>query len=123
MGDCDGHISHEDFSNLLDDEVLCKELVEASGLPTPDLKDLFLFVSVQNEAEGRWTVEYRSFIEKLLIENKGVSERSVLRLERHIRQLEQRLTQKFFASNPQPIEACDEYGRPTDTQTTLQRVT
>eukprot|EP00811_Abedinium_folium_P006096 NODE_1560_length_2437_cov_16.032900.p1 GENE.NODE_1560_length_2437_cov_16.032900~~NODE_1560_length_2437_cov_16.032900.p1 ORF type:complete len:683 (+),score=154.93 NODE_1560_length_2437_cov_16.032900:96-2144(+) len=96
--DCDGKIDHEEFNALLSDRILCQELVDVSGLRASDLKDLFIFISAKKDGiddTEHWFIEYNDFIEKLLVEGRDVSERSVFRLERNMRLLEQRLTKRF----------------------------
>jgi len=100
-GDADGFLTHEEFKEIVNDETNCEELVDASGLEVSDLEEIFLSIST-NKCEdddmmmmSAWYVKYDNFIETLLVEGNDVSERSLLRLELQMRQLEERLTRKF----------------------------
>merc|ERR1712113_1001366 len=55
-----------------------------------DLEDLFLYLC-EEEADGTRKIAYKDFIEKLQKEDEAVSERSIFRLEKDVRVLEQRM--------------------------------
>jgi len=73
---------------------LCDELCAASGLKVRDLHDLFTFLSYQDD-DGQWRIDYTDFIEKLQYEGNEVRERSLFRVQKQFRLLEQRIDRKF----------------------------
>jgi len=91
--DDDGEIDESEFKALLDDADLCGEICDASGLQRADLEDLFLFVST-DQAEKR-SLHYVDFVDCVQDEGKGVSERSVFRLEKRVRVMERTLKRKL----------------------------
>jgi len=58
------------------------------------LHDLFLFLNYQDEQGERWIV-YSDFIDKLQLEGKDVSERSVFRVEKQLKLLEQDMDKRL----------------------------
>eukprot|EP00811_Abedinium_folium_P000353 NODE_10322_length_1360_cov_6.789943.p1 GENE.NODE_10322_length_1360_cov_6.789943~~NODE_10322_length_1360_cov_6.789943.p1 ORF type:complete len:324 (-),score=112.13 NODE_10322_length_1360_cov_6.789943:227-1198(-) len=93
--DGDGRLDEKEFNLLLRDKGLCNELCNASKLSVRDLTDLFLYLSKPGD-DGVWTIVYRDFIDKLQVEGRDVSERSLFRLEKQMRILEQRIDQKLM---------------------------
>lgn len=91
--DSDGNktIDENEFKTMLQDSHRREELSEASGLKPRDLEDIFFFLS--NEVEGGTRViRYEDFIEKLQVEDKLLSERSLFRVEKKLRLVEETST-------------------------------
>merc|ERR1712137_1420706 len=67
--DGDSKIDEAEFHALLADKGLCDEFCDAAGLTVGDLKDLFTFLSHEG-CDGRWHIDYQSFVTKLQVEGK-----------------------------------------------------
>jgi len=92
--DGNGQLSECEFHSLMGNRDLCDELCAASGLKVRDLHDMFTFLSYQGD-DGQWRIDYTDFIEKLQYEGKEVRERSLFRVQKQFRLLEQRIDRKF----------------------------
>merc|ERR1719502_819957 len=87
-------IDEPEFHALMSDSKLREEFCDVTGLEIRDLKDLFSFLSKQGE-DRLWKIDYEVFVEKLQNEGREVSERSIFRLERQMRQIERRIDMKL----------------------------
>lgn len=92
--DNSGDLDEHEFRALMNENGLCYELTEASGLKTQDLEDLFACLSYA-DSSGKRTIRYADFIEKLQDEGNGASERSMFRLEKQIRVTELRIERRL----------------------------
>lgn len=92
--DQNGYLSECEFYALLANVDLADELRKASSLTFRDLHDLFNFLSVQG-SDGKWRINCTDFIDKLQCEGKDVSERTLFRVEKQFKLLEQGVDRKF----------------------------
>jgi len=92
--DQNGYLSECEFYALMANIDLADELHKASSLTFRDLHDLFNFLSVQG-TDGKWRINCSDFIEKLQCEGKDVSERTLFRVEKQFKLLEQVVDRKF----------------------------
>lgn len=86
----DGFVDESEFNMVLEDSTLAVELCDISGLTKRDLNELFDFLC--EEDNGRRRIRYVDFVHSLQIEGEAVVERSLFRLEKEVRKLENRLT-------------------------------
>lgn len=92
--DNSGTVDEVEFKNFLQDRASEKEFCEYTGLSPESLMDMFTCMSSEGPDQHRY-IHYEDFINKLSVENKGATERTVFRIEERIRAHERRLTQQF----------------------------
>jgi len=84
-------LSKREFDDLIADPELNQKIIDATqGMSQKDLKKLFEYIS-EEMPNGEPIVHRTNFIDGVLRENRGVSERSVLRLEKRIHEMEKTL--------------------------------
>jgi hypothetical protein len=92
-----GEIYQDEFKRLLADEALCAEICEATGFETDDLEKLWTSLSSSEHkdpmARNEPSISHDDFIAGVLTAKQPVCELSILRLERRITYMEQRIRQ------------------------------
>jgi len=88
-------ITQNTFQTLLDDEKQSMELCEAAGLQESDLQDLFVILSRQSAADAEPKIYHKEFMEGLSRERAPMTERSMMRLEKRMSDLESQLCRRM----------------------------
>jgi len=88
--DGDGALTECEFYSIMRNKELCDDMCAAYNLKETDLRNLFLFLSHEDE-HGQPIIDFHDFIEKLSWEGKSISERSAFRVEKQLILLEQRI--------------------------------
>eukprot|EP00811_Abedinium_folium_P032103 NODE_5273_length_1788_cov_10.497893.p1 GENE.NODE_5273_length_1788_cov_10.497893~~NODE_5273_length_1788_cov_10.497893.p1 ORF type:complete len:307 (-),score=85.10 NODE_5273_length_1788_cov_10.497893:287-1207(-) len=99
--DSNGILTEGEFQLLLANEALRDEMCEATDLDERDLRDLFSFLSLPDVTGGQSFINYNDFVEKVQREGSHVSERSVFRVEKHLKVVEHRFDKKVSE-----VQAC-----------------
>lgn len=97
----DKMITKSELDRLLADEDQSAEFMDAAGLSEKDLKDLFKILSVQKDDLSEPVISYADFIDSLKKESKKANERSMMRFEKRIRDLEDHVRQ-WLKQHAQP---------------------
>jgi hypothetical protein len=84
----DGLINKEEFVQLISDEENKEKLKETSGLEDWELRDIFKYLSKYDPEKKKPVIELKDFIDGLKSEKRVVSERTMMRLGRRIKDFE-----------------------------------
>lgn len=95
--DGSGYIDQKDFEALAKDEIKKQDLEDATGLDMKTLEDLFAILSENQKSDGQARLDEKKFIESWKTESSAVSERSFMRLEKTVKELEGTFHQKISA--------------------------
>lgn len=85
-------LNHQDFQELLDDEEVCEEMCNASGLLAQDLKDLYYCLADQNQC-----IQYHDFVEVLHSHAEEADKRAIYWVRADMRDMEARLEKRLRA--------------------------
>eukprot|EP00927_Polykrikos_kofoidii_P084899 TRINITY_DN9083_c0_g1_i1.p1 TRINITY_DN9083_c0_g1~~TRINITY_DN9083_c0_g1_i1.p1 ORF type:complete len:695 (-),score=159.56 TRINITY_DN9083_c0_g1_i1:138-2129(-) len=89
-------LTKDEFEEIILDPASLELLREATGLTQLDLKDLFTYLSSPDDVTGEQIIGKDAFLDGLQNENRPISERSIMRLESRLAEVERFL--------PQPIK-------------------
>jgi len=109
-------ISQEQFEAMLSDDSVLSEFRDAAGgVCRIELHELFI-LSCDRDANGCRVIDYLDFIDKLLNQDSGVSEKSIIRLESRLRNVERTLEEiksivsKSSSLSPAELQTAQEQG-------------
>jgi hypothetical protein len=85
--DNSGALNETEFSMLLKDQNLAEEFSEATGVGRYDIVDLFDILAHKEVGSEERVIQYTDFIGSLGREKEGVTMRSIMRLEKRMRDL------------------------------------
>jgi hypothetical protein len=89
--DNDGYLSEAHYMAMLQDKRLIKDLTRSTGISENDLQLMWLHLSRHNESEECDMISLKDFVEGLQNEHRPVSERSIMRLEKRLHDVERAL--------------------------------
>lgn len=84
----DGKLDVHEFNTMIREQSSKERLMEASGLADWELKDMFHFLSTYDEDKRAHVILAEEFIKGLKNEKRMASERTMLRLESRIKEIE-----------------------------------
>eukprot|EP00933_Yihiella_yeosuensis_P000273 TRINITY_DN10042_c0_g1_i9.p1 TRINITY_DN10042_c0_g1~~TRINITY_DN10042_c0_g1_i9.p1 ORF type:complete len:232 (+),score=46.90 TRINITY_DN10042_c0_g1_i9:2-697(+) len=84
-------ITKDDWDKLMSDKDVKEELMDATGLAERDLEDMFRILSTSPTINGVRVIKKSDFVDSLQKENKPASERSMMRFEKRIANMEDRV--------------------------------
>jgi len=93
--DFDGYLSRAELDALVEDEIAQKQMQEATGLGRKDMVEVFTHLArplPSDDGGFEYTVSHEEFILGLQEEKNPVVERSVMRLEKQIHELQRALS-------------------------------
>eukprot|EP00927_Polykrikos_kofoidii_P065752 TRINITY_DN61468_c0_g1_i1.p1 TRINITY_DN61468_c0_g1~~TRINITY_DN61468_c0_g1_i1.p1 ORF type:complete len:705 (-),score=111.20 TRINITY_DN61468_c0_g1_i1:409-2523(-) len=81
-------LNQKEFDNMLNNPVAMTSLTEVTGLCQNEFRTLFKYISNRDPVTDEYSIEKEAFINGLECENRPVSERSIMRLESRLAEIE-----------------------------------